>query len=139
MTRKGLPGHAVYNKVRNAFELQEILLACKTRLKWGLEDAIRAGFNENELVQAGYTDSDSSSGEQQQQQQQQQQQDEEGNMTVEGGTTKTSTRENATATETGTGNTTGGGSRETSAQSSATPLSEQGASRMTSRDDSQGS
>ena len=58
MARKGLPGHAIYGKVRNASELHELLLGSRTRLRWTRNDALRAGFNDAELRAAGFDGDD---------------------------------------------------------------------------------
>ena len=54
VARKGLPGHSVYCAVRNAQELLDILMACQTRLHWGIADARRAGFDDAALRTAGF-------------------------------------------------------------------------------------
>eukprot|EP00750_Incisomonas_marina_P024365 INCI5108.6.p1 GENE.INCI5108.6~~INCI5108.6.p1 ORF type:complete len:634 (-),score=128.42 INCI5108.6:2482-4383(-) len=54
LARKGLPGHAIYNVVRNAAEMQEMLTACRTTFGWDEDRALEAGFNDSELVSAGF-------------------------------------------------------------------------------------
>eukprot|EP00750_Incisomonas_marina_P020867 INCI4103.4.p1 GENE.INCI4103.4~~INCI4103.4.p1 ORF type:complete len:485 (-),score=94.82 INCI4103.4:1292-2746(-) len=56
--RKGLPGHAVYCRSRNAGEMVEFLLACKSSNSplhsWSMSDAVRAGFLPPDLLASGF-------------------------------------------------------------------------------------
>ena len=52
--RKGLPGHAVYTKGRNAIELSQMLMAGRRLWGWTKDDAQRAGFNAEAMVAAGF-------------------------------------------------------------------------------------
>ena len=54
VARKGLPGHDVYATVRNALELQSMLMDCRAKLQWNAEDARRAGFTSQDMVAAGF-------------------------------------------------------------------------------------
>ena len=40
--------------VRNAAEMQEMLTACRTTFGWDEDRALEAGFNDSELVSAGF-------------------------------------------------------------------------------------
>ena len=54
----GLPGHAVYCRSRNAGEMVEFLLACKSSNSplhsWSMSDAVRAGFLPPDLLASGF-------------------------------------------------------------------------------------
>ena len=67
--RKGLPGHAIYNRVRNAQELLTMMRACRSHSlftavakevglpghRWTLDDARRAGFSPSDEFAAELT------------------------------------------------------------------------------------
>ena len=52
--RKGLPGHSVYSRVRNAVELMELMGSMCQAWGWTPEDCVRAGFEDEDLVNAGF-------------------------------------------------------------------------------------
>ena len=56
MARKGLPGHAVYNIVRNATELLEMMTSFRERFGWTLENANRAEMGLRDKIAAGFVD-----------------------------------------------------------------------------------